>query len=184
MIARAVIAIAAFLFVGCQVPKGQPPKVVVDASFWMHGDTRFVPGERASVERALSDWKRFSKGRVNILVAWDLDEARFFDLRDQPRILKVDSFDPRTRAVDASLSNGVVALGFFRPADETVPMTVAIVSDRVQELYPVILHEIGHVVGLDDLQGGGSVMSRLDAVPVFTSADLEECVRVGVCVGL
>lgn len=44
----------------------------------------------------------------------------------------------------------------------------------------VILHEVGHAMGLDHVSDPKAVMSKTGA-PEFTEADIEECRRAGAC---
>lgn len=59
--------------------------------------------------------------------------------------------------------------------------------DRVVLIRPgsdaemVFLHEGGHVLDLGHVPDGTGVMSKSDALPDFTEADMAECRRAGAC---
>jgi hypothetical protein len=125
----------------CSMPAGEPPRVAMEASRWLHGDTRFTREERWLVELATDAWRKFTRNAVNLAVAWDLDEARFLELRSEPRILRLYSTDARVSAVDGNLRGRGRARGYQHGPRGDVPGTVALVVDRLPEFYPAILHE-------------------------------------------
>lgn len=173
----------------CSIPEyGPPPNARVEASFWLHADTRFQQEERWIGDAAAKEIVRFTRGRANIAIAWDLDEESFLRLRNEPRMIRMTSFDPRVAAVDAQLRGRGRARGFqkapFAVRDVQLPMTVGIVVDRAPELYPVMLHELGHAVGFDELPADQpGVMNSANPAWKWTRWDWEECHRVGLCEG-
>lgn len=183
---RALLLAVAFLLAllpGCSMPEPERPTREVEASAWLHGDTRFNREERLIWEYACDGWRTFSRGKVNFWIRWDLDEETFLDLREQPRVLRLDSTDPRFQAVDFGLRDGR-ARAFHRPPDGTLPLTIAVAADRVPELYPVALHELGHAAGVEDLpRGRAGVMSRTAPAWKFTRADWDACRAASVCAG-
>lgn len=179
-----IFMIAAGMVSSCAMPDPEPPKVQMEASFWIHGDTRFVREERLIFEMACEKWRAFSRGGANLWIVWDLDEERLLALQNEPRLLKVDSMDSRTQAVDAAQRGRGKARGFLHPPDDRYPMIMGVVSDRIPELFPVALHELGHAAGLDELPPGEKgVMCKTNPAWKFTEADHRECARVGVCRG-
>lgn len=181
---RGVLAIAIAFIAASACSSPTPPRVQMESSFWIHGDTRFSREERLIFELACDRWRTFTNSRANIWIEWDLDEETLVSLKDEPRLLKVDSLDPRVRALDIQLAGRGLVRGFVHVPDERYPMILGVVSDRVTALLPVALHEIGHTAGLDELPvGERGVMSSADPAWKFTKADWKECVRVGLCAG-
>ncbi len=152
----------------------------VEASFWLHGDTRFTAHERKMFEMAAELWRLHTRGRVNVWVVWDLSEERLMDLRDQPRIIRVDSTDARVAAIDAQ-HPGDRCRAFLRPAGDGLPSILGIVADRIRDdLYRVALHELGHLVGVDELAPGREgIMNSRNPGFVFTEADDEKIRALG-----
>jgi hypothetical protein len=184
--ALALLAMASLsaLVPACALPDGEPPRVSMEASYWLHGDTRFDREERTLIEAAVESWRRFTRGRVNLAIAWDLDERSFMEVRSEPRILKITSLDSRTGAVDASIRGRGLARGFQHGPRGEIPATIALVVDRLPELYPAVLHEIGHLVGLDELPPGmAGVMCSANPAWKFSRADWAACVELGICAG-
>lgn len=168
----------------CSIPDfGSVPRLPVDAvAYVLHGDTRFTREERWIFEIASENWNAFSDGRVMITIAWDLDELSLVRLKDQPRLVRVSPYDARTRAVEAS--NRGLVIAFEHHGDRRLPTVIGIVADRVPELYPVAVHELGHAAGIGDLPCGvDAVMSKCGAAWKFTRADWEHCRAERVCGG-
>lgn len=182
------VPLLALALAGCTLPDYVPPaRFQTTSAFVVHGDTSFKPEERMIVELACERWRRFSGGRINLVMAWDLspealvdgDRARY--LVSQARLLRVEHDDSRAARVQARLHPGEHALGFTTPKG-VVPPIAGIVADRVAELYPVVLHELGHVAGLPELPAGErGVMSRDVEAWKFTEADWKLCVAEAVC---
>lgn len=162
-------AVLLALLVACARPR--PPRVVMEASFWLHGDTRFLPHERAAFEEAIRRWNVHTRGRVALAVAWDLDDDTLIALKDEPRIVRVEEDDARTRAVDARLGAGR-ARAFTRPAGDGLPIIVCVVHARVRDWLATAMHEIGHVVGLPEGYARG-VMLVTNPGTEFTANDDE-----------
>lgn len=152
----------------------------------IHADTRFTQEERWIAEYARRDLVKFTRDRAELGIVWDLDETTLLALKDEPHMLRLLSSDPRVTAVDAELRGRGRARGFQKGPgvvrDYRHPMMIGIVVDRVPELYPVVLHELGHAVGMDELPPGrAGVMCSPNPAWKFTDADREECRRVGLC---
>lgn len=163
----------ALMMLAACVPEPKPVVAAVEASFWLHGDTRFTFEERKAFIMAADLWRRHTSGRVNLWIEWDLSEEKLLELKDQPRIIRVDSLDSRTQAVDGGLLTGK-ARAFVRPAGEGLPVILAVVADRLkpEDWYRVALHELGHVVGVDELEPWRSgIMNKSNPGYTFTPDD-------------
>ncbi len=157
------LVIAVMAFVGCAYPAvPEAPRRTADVT--VHGDTRFLPRERLIAETKAHELEALTDGRARVTFLWDYDEENFLRLSSQPHMLRV----PRdfTR-------NGVV--GTFKGGE------IGIAADVCRDLGACILHELGHLVGMDDVPDANAAMSLVNAAPHFGAADRAECIRVGLC---
>lgn len=136
----------------------------------IHGDTRFEREERLLAEYACESWQRFSAGRIRFAIVWDYDEHRFVDLAEQPHMVRLPLYL-------------VPQHGLERVAGRVDGNEIRVAADACPELFPCMLHELGHFAGLDDLDVDGVVMSRRRTGWTFKYADKVECIRVGLCEG-
>lgn len=142
-----------------------PPELrplVVDRT--IHGDTRFEPLERELAERACLAWGRFSAGRIRLAIVWDYSETNFLAIADEPHMVRMSAAASPPRVA------GVV-----------LEQEIRIVPGNAPELYPVILHELGHFVGLEHVPSTRAVMAPRNPAWLFTADDRAECQRVGLC---
>lgn len=171
---RAALVLLAALAGACaEAPEARAARPRVTFAITLHGDTRFLPEERESFERSARMWRAKTRGRVDVRIVWDLAEWNLVRLRDEPRIIRVDSLDPRAQAVDGHLG-AARSRAFVRPAGDGLPVIMAVVVDRVTYWDPVTLHEIGHVAGLPELDPSRpGVMNSANPGTVFTRDDDE-----------
>jgi hypothetical protein len=168
-----LLACVLAVVVGACVDALPERRVRRSVSIVLHGDTRFLPEERAAFERSARMWRAKTRGRVDVAFVWDLDEANLLRLRDAPRVIRVDALDPRTEAVDARLGPAR-SRAFVRPAGDGLPIIMGVVADRVDGWDATTMHEIGHLVGLPELPPGRSgVMNSENPGTVFTRDDDE-----------
>lgn len=161
---RASILALAFVL-ACSAPPAEPVQPVkpVDERV-LHSDTHATPPQRQDIERALSEWTRFSRGRVRITARWDLDDMTYLDL--PPPWLHI-----RARSDETGNYGGTVDGQLIILVPETCP-----------DLQACMMHETGHLLGLAHFERlDGQVMSAHNPARVFGVADRRECVRVGVC---
>ncbi len=152
----------------------------------MHVDLAFSLEERTHIRNAASAWFLLSRGRAKLVIAEDLDFGAL-TLEDTHRIVKMDSKNnPLLDSVDAK-HNGAVVLAFTLVPTKNPWGTrqIYMVVDRVRpdNFMWVVAHEMGHVLGLDDLEAPGSVMSGLGRFTDdwFTAEDVKECQAALVC---
>jgi hypothetical protein len=150
----------------------EPQRARVLAST-IHGDVRFNREERLLVESAAEAWHYFTQGRVRFAVVWDWSSDTYMALAKKPHMIRVPAREDKVELLDAR--EGGRTRGYVREAE------IGIVAERCDELYPVVMHELGHFAGLEHVRLGGSVMHRTSPGGRFTEADGEECVRVGLC---
>lgn len=142
---------------GC-APEARGPEVRRELAIVLHGDTRFRLEERWIAEDAARAWAKFTGGRV-----WAAGAAM-------------------AQAHGSRADRGGDPVSAWTL--EGPPVVVNIVPARAAELYPVVLHELGHVAGLPDLEPDArAVMTPGSGRWAFTARDRAACEAAGVCVG-
>lgn len=151
-----------------------PVAVSRELALTLHGDTRYTDHERILAEGAAERMRQVTRGRVRVRITWDLDEATLLERAWDPKLL-------RSPAALAGMAQARAReMGTPCGWTTSAPVVVHVVAERCPELYPVFLHEFGHVAGLGHHEGPG-VMSAEGAGWVWTAKDEAECQRVGVC---
>lgn len=166
----------------------QATEVRVTRAAAMHfkADANFTELSRSEIRCAFREWREVTGGRVSFSADFDLDAGprgnfvRYVSER-RPLIVGITSDSGLVRAADAWHGATVVALQF--DANETRPNGIFVVADRVRpgRLCAIVMHELGHVLGLPDLPTFGAIMSGQeirggDEVPfTFTPADVALC---------
>lgn len=133
----------------------------------IHGDDAFTPNERAAFERGLVAWQQFTRGRVHLTVAWDLDDANYLTLR------------PALFRVEPNVLQG-------RDAAWTVGESMWSAPESCPDKQACFMHEVGHFLGLCTAARGHvpyphNVMSASNPSHDFGYGDWRECLAVGVC---
>lgn len=177
LVAFALILAALALALGC-APMTTFAVREYEADITFHGDTRHDRLMRIAWEESMREWRKFTRGRARLSVTWDLNEATLLDYAESPRIVIVPKSAPVLDMASARAHNGrVCAVVVLEP----VPV-IYFSPDACHVVVPVMLHELGHVLGLDDIERPGAVMHwQMGAWFSFTGADRHECHRVGLC---
>lgn len=126
----------------------------------IHGDTDFTPRERAAAEKSCLEYQTFTRGRVRLSVVWDIDELNYVN--------------PPTPVLYRAVSGGTEGGSVRGDRMWWFP-------DKCPDLQACIMHEYGHLLGLDHFATPGHVMSAHNPVHRFGPLDYAECERVGVC---
>lgn len=159
---RILAAAIALLAVGCA---SEP---MPDCGGSYHAHRTLTPEARVRAEAAFATWRGLATR----------DVVHFVD------------GDPDNATCSVRIDEGGTALGRFSHEDASI----AIAPERIRTEAPgcasrmgdcieaVVLHEAGHALGLEHVEGTGHVMSTEgDLLLDFTDADRAECERVGVC---
>lgn len=173
---RIAVAALAMAALSCGSTTAVPPSVTARPrlqSTFIHGDVRFDAGERALVERALGDLTTFTGGKLRLSVIWDWREDNFELFEPLPHLVKRSPKTPKVQDVDDHTHGRTLA---FVDGSE-----IAIVTERTQPRYAIILHELGHFVGLEHVDATLAVMAPVPTSTTFTSADRAECIRIKLC---
>lgn len=170
------------------IPSGTPPEAPTELAVappirraidrTLHGDTRWNREERLLWEMGCEELERFTSGRARFVIVWDLSgDAVELLADDAPRVVRVPGYIAPIPWADAHAGGGAQVLAWTEPGP-----IIHVVAERCAELYPVILHELGHAAGLDDLpEGYRGVMNLERRAWKFSEDDRRECVRVARC---
>lgn len=168
--------LSCLLVVSCTRELAPPIASRRELALTLHGDTRFTFEERLLAESAAIEVGRFTRGRARFLIAWDSSEENLLELVGSPRLVRSPGMGSAIDLADGFARGRVKAW-----VDPGPPLVIYVAPERCAELYPVLLHELGHAAGLGDLEGVAAVMRRDGPAWMFTRHDHAECVRVGVC---
>jgi len=164
-----------------------------------HGDVEFTPAQRAIVAKAISALEYQTAGMYRLSVIYDLnyndinsltalrDEALIVYMQSDYQVIQYLDNEKGAHILGLTLQNGMTGEG-KNPQ-------VYLVVDRLEDparFQHVVMHELLHAAGLDDLGPPGSVMSgatchyagdlRLcENVVCMTPSDAAEFCRVNRC---
>lgn len=176
----AIAAVFAFArgLLGCMEPQVLERTMERDVTF--HGDTRFDLLERHIIDAACRQWRGFTKNRGRLAVTWDLNEVTLLDYSTSPRIRRIAPDDVILALAAAKHGRGPVCSVVVLEPEPILYLA----PEKCQVLAPVVMHELGHVLDLDDIERPGAVMHQQYGHAAwfgFTGADKHECHRVGLC---
>lgn len=166
-----------------ELPRGITPLPYNSA--FIHVDTAFTAEERAHIRNAATAWRLFTLGEVKLVTVEDLDMSTVTTA--DHRILKVNSKTSKTLVdmVDAEHPGYTVLAWALIEKHPWAARRIYVIEDRVDpdQFHWIVVHEMGHFLGLDDLPTTGDVMSGVGRFKMewFTPTDLRECQAARVC---
>lgn len=137
--------------------KHTPPVDVVEAVTPVWVDKDFTEAERVDIHTALDEWTYAMNGYSSFRTASDS-----FDM--EPEVLEIVDFTGQgliilrrsvTSPAVAELPDGVLAW-----ADDAPGHVINVIGDRTgtRDLHSIMLHEIGHILGLEHVMVKHSLM--------------------------
>lgn len=153
-----------------------------------HASSTFTADERASISDATDMWRNQTSGLAQVDVIYDDAKSD-----TEPLLLRAQTNDPDILMLDIAVGcDGPCILGYTTKAiqntKDTEQLTIVIVTDRSKAsdsgLKMVIVHEMGHALGLRHIPDSYAVMypySNPDQKGCLTQPDLAEFCRVNRC---
>lgn len=160
-----------------------------------HADVDFTQAERQSIKTAVDTWRLQTDGLGCVLVVFDLDFHNIDSLQRYQNanlIVKADSDTDAVRRIDDETGGEVLGLVMPPGGVKTgQPVRMLLIADRLHreagQFHKVVLHELGHVLGMQHLSDSWSVMypgySKDQTPGCLQDVDLNEFCRVNSCRG-
>lgn len=183
-----IIVLFAMLAMACSAHKGgaasasSKPDVQV---LFVHADMDFEPWERAAIMESAGQWETASRGHIQLLIQFDTDftnEEEIDRLDGSAVLVKGNSHMGLVRAVEQDMDGTL--LGVTIPRGHA--SIVVLVADRLGDpldFVGVATHELGHALGMPDLEEEGHVMSgyHQKGVCMVDAVDVATCRKYSAC---
>lgn len=156
----------------CSLQTGAPttPSSPARDTYTFHVDKALTPFAIALIRRACDKWENYSNGIVRFEILHDLEEADLgTSIAQVPTIVAVSSTTPAVVAFEKeSRCSTCMTLGLTTRVESPHHPVIFLVVDRLEDphdFYEVVLHEIGHAIGLDHVTDENSVMYARHQIP-------------------
>lgn len=160
----AAIASLALLVGCCSLPVQHSPEAFRPKVYSFHVDKALTPYAVQFIRDACDKWEQYSGGRVVFELQHDLEDNSAFEAitATLPSIVAVKSdADGIVDFEKAQHCNGCMTLGLTYRAPEPPHPVIFLVMDRLEnprDFYDVVMHELGHAIGLDHIPARDSIM--------------------------
>lgn len=193
-ILRKMLILLCILLSGCayHINAHAPPGFRHITPVCVSVDEDFDPWEQKLINRALHTWEIASQNKVQFDVKWNQPKPT---VTFQEHNLTADSgnFIWRVRKNEIQLGtdrlekwkNNLAVTVYSSRSNESDELATDIaVLDTVQddEFYPVLLHEIGHMIGLQHTNHSRSIMHWIDPTQCITGSDANQLCALYGCI--
>ncbi len=138
---------------------------------WTYDSKEWPSQERSALMMAARDWNEFAGHEVVRI------EERTVTNQDMCKIYPGPAIK----------GNEIKAGMFHGPSDGSIEInssrlrTLVPASEFTRYLYAIILHEVGHGLGMDHVEGTNNIMYPVQGYTTWGPEDKQECLDKGIC---
>lgn len=142
-------------------------------------DDKFTELQKRQISTAFKTWRRASGERVSFVVKWDQKEpSSYADHHKLNRnsgifIWSIDKEKDIPKKLAESWSN-YLGVTIYGPGQNSTNVIMFTSANTDEYFYPVVLHEIGHLIGMSHIPGIPSVMKPEVSVGCISQLDARQ----------
>lgn len=149
-------------------------------------DERFSPAQQVQIYDAFVSWRIASGDRVDFVINWNQKRPGPYEKYKSPKSkngIFMWYLDKNTEVSETLRNDWIDFLGLMvYGSDERSGNVLIFTATKEQNFYPVVLHEIGHLIGMKHIPGIVSVMKPETSIGCITQLDAQQLCRLYGCI--